>query len=324
VASRSVWSPLGNDDASCGGVACCNPQARERYGTRSGRAGSAALTLSGVEILEPQDDDMSRTGPAHELLRIAELSACAAGRVLTKRSASVREVRRKSSAADLVTDADLAAESVIRKTILQHRPDDAILGEERGEKPGSTSIRWVVDPLDGTVNYVARIAEWAVSIAVEHVTAGFVAGVVHAPRLGRTYSAVRGGGAWCNGASLPVRGPVCAPLGECVVATGFAADPSRRLVQAAQLAHVLPQVRDIRCRGAASLELCAVAANEIDGYFESDLSLWDIAAGRLIATESGVEVSPHAPPGGPPLIAAPPATAKALAILLAGATDPFA
>ena len=261
---------------------------------------------------------MSRTVPARELLRIAELSARAAGRLLTERSASAREVGWKSSTMDLVTDADLAAESTIRNTILRHRPDDAILGEERGEEPGSTSIRWVVDPLDGTVNYVAGIDEWAVSIAVEHLTAGFVAGVVHAPRLGRTYSAVRGSGAWCNGASLPLRGPAGPPLGESVVATGFAADPSRRLVQTAQLARVLLHVRDIRCRGAASLELCAVAANEIDAYFESDLSLWDIAAGRLIATEAGVEVSAHAPPGGPPLIAAPASTAHALASLLAG------
>jgi myo-inositol-1(or 4)-monophosphatase len=250
------------------------------------------------------------------LLRIAHLSAVEAGRLLMRQAAGPQVVRRESSADHLVTEADLAAEAAIRATVMRHRPDDALLGEEHSESSGSSSIRWVIDPLDGTINYIAGIAEWAVSIAVEHLHAGVVAAVVHAPMLGRTYSAVRGGGAWCNGAPLPHRDEAAAPLADCVVATGFAVDPGRRSVQAAYLARVLPHVRDVRCRGAAALELCAVAAGELDAYFESDLAVWDVAAGRLIAGEAGAAVI--SPEVGP-LIAAREPIARELANLLAAA-----
>jgi myo-inositol-1(or 4)-monophosphatase len=248
------------------------------------------------------------------LLRIACLSAVEAGRLLLRQARCPQIVRRESRAAHLVTEADLAAEAAIRATVLRHRPDDALLGEEHGETSGSSSVRWVIDPLDGTINYVAGIAEWAVSIAVEQFHAGVVAAVVHAPMLGRTYTAVLGGGAWCNGAPLPHRDEAASPLADCVAATGFAADPGRRSVQAAYLARVLPHVRDVRCRGAASLELCAVAAGELDAYFESDLAVWDVAAGRLIAREAGAAVvSPEAGP----LTAAREPIARELANLLA-------
>jgi myo-inositol-1(or 4)-monophosphatase len=259
---------------------------------------------------------MRRTVPAHELIALAEKCARAAGQLLLERSVSGRDVQLKPGTTDVVTDADLAAEAAIRAAIRDHRPHDAVVGEEKGEQPGSTSIRWVVDALDGTVNYIAGGSEWAVSIAVEDMTEGFVAGVVHAPRVGRTYSACRGAGAWCNGFRLPTLDSAGARLEECVVATGFAADPARRVVQAAQLTRVLPHVRDVRCRGAASLELCAVAAGEAAAYYESDLRLWDIAAGRLIASEAGAEITGDAPLGGHPLIAGPRPTRSALAELL--------
>jgi myo-inositol-1(or 4)-monophosphatase len=248
------------------------------------------------------------------LLRIAHLSAVEAGRLLLRQAACPQIVRRESRAAHLVTEADRAAEAAIRATVLRHRPDDSLLGEEHGESSGSSSVRWVIDPLDGTINYVAGIAEWAVSIAVEQFGAGVVAAVVHAPALGRTFTAVRGRGAWCNGVALSRRDEAASPLADCVVATGFAADPGRRAVQATCLARVLPHVRDVRCRGAASLELCAVAAGELDAYFETDLAVWDVAAGRLIAGETGAAV---VSPNAGPLIAAREPIARELANLLA-------
>jgi len=255
------------------------------------------------------------------LLRIAQESAAEAGLLLIRHANRARIVHRDASTGHLVTDGDLAAEAAIRATVLRHRPDDALLGEEHGETPGSSAIRWVVDPLDGTINYVAGIAEWAVSIAVEQIDLGVVAAVVHAPALARTYTAVRDGGAWCNGAPLRRREDAASSLAECVVATGFAVDPARRLLQASLLARVLPHVRDIRCRGAASLELCAVAAGELDAYFESDLALWDVAAGGLVAREVGITVTDPVTPGLAPLIAAGEPIAHELASLLAGAGD---
>ncbi|MGN6254374.1 MAG: inositol monophosphatase family protein [Solirubrobacterales bacterium] len=143
------------------------------------------------------------------------------------------------------------------------------------------------------------------------------ASVVHAPRLRRTYSALRGAGAWCNDSLLPLRPCPEKSLDACLVATGFSPDQGRREVQGAQLVRLLPCIRDTRCRGAASLELCAVAAGEADAYYESDLHLWDVAAGSLVASEAGVSVLGAEPPGAHPLVAARGRVAGELAEALA-------
>jgi myo-inositol-1(or 4)-monophosphatase len=263
---------------------------------------------------------MARRDPdAAELLRIAEAAAVATGDLLLAHAANPGQVRMKASALDLVTEADVAAEAQMRKLILTQRPHDSVLGEEHGETLGSTPIRWIVDGLDGTTNYVAGIAEWAVSVAVEHRTEGVVAGVVHAPRLGRTFTGLRDGGARSNGSLLRLPDVIGPPLDACVVATGFSADPVRRYLQVRLLGGVLPHVRDVRCRGAASLELCAVAAGELGAYFETDLESWDVAAGALVAGEAGATVRGGPMGDGSPLVAAPARTARDLADLLAAA-----
>jgi myo-inositol-1(or 4)-monophosphatase len=284
-------------------------------------AGSLAL----LRYERPIKDARADAVPAAEevvepvvLVRIAQLSAFAAGRVLTARAGSNGKVDTKSSAVDVVTESDLLAEDAIRATIRRHRSHDAILGEERGGEPGDSSVRWLVDPLDGTANYLAGIAEWSISVAaeVDRGGGGVAAAVVHAPSLARTYSAIRGGGAWCNASRLPRRLPAARALHECVVCTGFAADLDRRRAQVAKLANVLPHVRDVRCRGAASLELCAVASGEADAYYEDGLGLWDVAAGRLIAAEAGAQVVGGPPLGPTPLVAAREPIAGALSELL--------
>ena len=253
-----------------------------------------------------------------ELLRLAQLSAYAAARQLVDRVPD--EVRCKGTAMDLVTDRDVEAEEAARATIELHRPEDSILAEEGEEKVGSSDVRWIVDALDGTVNYVAGIEDWAVSVAAEIFGGGggLVASVVHAPRRGKTYAALRGSGAWCNGQPLARPRHKDSGLQDCVVATGFSPDPDLRRAQAEQLTRLLPLVRDVRCRGAASLELCAVASGEADAYYEGGLQLWDVAAGALIAREVGLAVSGEDPLEPEPLIAAPAGLAGELRAALDG------
>lgn len=250
-----------------------------------------------------------------ELLSVAVESATAAGEVLLRYDGRALGVSSKSSPADIVTAADLAAEEAVRGVIRRRRGGDAILGEERGEERGGGSVRWIVDPLDGTVNYVSGTAQWAVSVAAE-VEGRAIAGVVHAPRLRRTFTATAAGGSRCNGAALEQPPGDAPPISDCVVGTGLATDPETRGEQLELLPRVASRVRDLRLQGAASLDLCAVAAGELDGYFESGLESWDVAAGRLIAIEAGCRVV-----GGPPepgaLVAAPAALADELVELLA-------
>ena len=237
---------------------------------------------------------------SQDLLRVGLIAASEAAAVLRReQNAARRGVRTKTGSFDLVTTSDEAAESAIRDVLRRQRPHDAVLGEEAGESAGGGRVRWVVDPLDGTINYVSGLPAWAVSVAAE-VDGVAVAGVVLAPALRREYAALRGQGARLNGKRLTVRPTT---IGDAVLATGFAADPDRRSRQLVQLGALLPHVRDVRCHGAASLELCAVAAGEIDVYVESDLKAWDIAAGALIATEAGATVI-GSPDGPDPLIAA--------------------
>jgi fructose-1,6-bisphosphatase/inositol monophosphatase family enzyme len=199
----------------------------------------------------------------------------------------------------MVSDADRAAEEAISRLLRSERPSDGLLGEEGMSLEGASGRRWVVDPLDGTTNYLYRYRAWCVSVALEDADGGLV-GVVHDPLGGETFTAVRGQGAFVNEAPIRVREG--ADLSRALVATGFGYDPEVRAGQAELLRRVLPQVRDIRRAGAAALDLCHVAAGRLDGYFERGLKAWDLAAGALIVREAGGAVLPLV--GGRPGIAA--------------------
>jgi myo-inositol-1(or 4)-monophosphatase len=223
-----------------------------------------------------------------QLLELAQAAAGEAARLVTeRRPADLGVAETKSSPTDVVTEMDTAAEQLIRKLILDQRPDDAFLGEEGGADSGRSAVRWVIDPIDGTVNYLYDLPHWSVSIGVE-VDGVTVAGVVAAPRLGEVYTALRGAGSWCNGAGLRVR--PAAELSAALVATGFGYRAERRVRQGEIVGALLPRVRDIRRAGSAALDLCAVAVGRIDGYYERGTHDWDRSAGTLIATEAGAVV----------------------------------
>ncbi len=230
--------------------------------------------------------DRAEPVDAAELVVLAERVARAAGGLLVQRPADLG-VSTKSSPTDVVTVMDRASERLLVEHLLEARPDDGILGEEGGERSGASGVRWLLDPIDGTVNYLYGLREWTVSVAAE-VDGEVVAGVVHAPALGDTYAATRGGGATCNGDPITVG--AAAELGQVLLATGFGYDAARRARQAAVVASVLPRVRDIRRIGAASLDLSLLAAGRVDAYVEQGLQPWDLAAGGLIAREAGARV----------------------------------
>ena len=251
-----------------------------------------------------------------ELLALAVAVAREAGDLLADRHGRPEIVGTKTSPTDVVTEMDQAAERLIRARISAERPDDAILGEEGGQTGGDTPVRWIVDPLDGTVNYLYGLPDWAVSIAAE-VGGQVVAGVVCVPRRGALFGAVAGGGAW----RAPLTGSrtalsnksrdapadrerlACTAgvlLSRALIATGFGYERGRRVVQGQVLSAVLPRVRDIRRNGACSVDLCSLAAGNVDGYFERGVQYWDIAAGTLIAREAGAVVGGLAgKPAGP-------------------------
>lgn len=222
-----------------------------------------------------------------ELLVLAEHAAREAAAFIADRRPADLIAETKSSPTDMVTEMDTGAEQLIRKAILERRPDDAFLGEEGGEDDGASGVRWVVDPIDGTVNYLYDLPAFAVSIGVE-VAGATVVGVVAAPRFGEVYTAVLGAGAWCNG--RPIQARPATDLADALVATGFGYRAERRERQGAIVQALLPRVRDIRRAGSAALDLCAVAAGRVDGYFERGTFAWDRSAGALIATEAGAVV----------------------------------
>lgn len=222
------------------------------------------------------------------LVELATHAAHAAGAVLLDRYRGPLKVSTKSSATDVVSDADRAAERAATRAIAAGRPDDGVLAEESGVREGSSGLRWVIDPLDGTVNYLYGRDEWAVSIAAEE-SGRPVAGVVYVPARGETYHATKGGGAFRDGDPLRVNDPV--PLGQAMLSTGFSYDATRRGEQGALVAKVLPAVRDIRRGGSAAVDLADLAAGRTDAYYEDDLHDWDIAAGVLVATEAGATVA---------------------------------
>jgi len=238
---------------------------------------------------------------AEALLRIAAAAAAEAGRLLASWRGDERPefVQTKSSPTDIVTEMDRRSEALITNRIRAHRPGDTVLGEEGGQTSGGAAgdggrpgpVRWIVDPLDGTVNYLYGLRDWAVSIAAE-VDGTVVAGVVEVPRHGETFTAVTGQGAWLHRgeASLALHCSSGVPLDRALVGTGFGYDPGRRRVQGEVVAALLPHVRDIRRGGSASVDLCSVAAGRLDAFYERGLNYWDFAAGGLIAREAGALV----------------------------------
>ena len=223
-----------------------------------------------------------------ELLALATRLAGEAGALLLDGLTRSRiSVATKSSPTDVVTAFDHASERLITEGLRRARPGDAILAEEGTDDAGTTGVRWLVDPLDGTVNFLYGLPVFAVSMAAE-VEGQVEVGVVTVPALGETFTAVRGRGAWLEG--RPLRCTPVTDLSEALVGTGFSYRPERRLLQARLLATVLPAVRDVRRAGAAAVDLCWVGAGRLDAFFEHGLQPWDLAAGALVAAEAGAVV----------------------------------
>ena len=246
-------------------------------------------------------------------LELALRMARQAGEALLGRFGEPAEaLAEKSSPTDMVSEADRVAERLVLDALCAERPDDGVVGEEGANVAGTSGRRWIVDPLDGTTNYLYGHPGWAVSIALED-SGGLLAGVVHAPVLGETYSAERGRGAHLGGRPVAVREAV-EPAGA-LLGTGFGYAAELRARQAELLTRVLPRVRDIRRGGSAALDLAWVAAGRLDGYWERGLNSWDTAAGSLLVTEDGGALATlDGEPGG--LVAAPKALLPALVALL--------
>ncbi len=242
-----------------------------------------------------------------ELLELARGEALTAGALLLEsfREGAAHEITSKSTPTDLVSEADRLAERVIREGLAAQRPEDGFLGEESGAQEGSSGLRWIVDPLDGTVNYLFGIPQWCVSIAVEDEH-GILAGVVYDPVSEDLYSAVRGGTPTVevtenpspisgdppadSRETLTLSASRCSDLSRAMIATGFAYDARVRAAQAQVLARTIPRVRDIRRFGSAALDLAWTAAGRYDAYFERTVKPWDIAAGTLLCEAAGLRV----------------------------------
>ena len=222
-----------------------------------------------------------------ELLELAKRVGREAGELLQKRPTTF-EVSTKTSAIDVVTQMDSQSEAHIVSEILKARPNDGIIGEEGSERTSKSGITWVIDPLDGTVNYLYGLPGWNVSIAAKD-SEGVVVGVVVAPTINSTWYASRAGGAFLN--EQPIKCNDGVELNRALIATGFAYDLDARPAQLAQLSELLNRIRDIRRNGAAAVDLCHVAMGALDGYFEKGLQEWDLAAGGLIASEAGAKVT---------------------------------
>ena len=230
------------------------------------------------------------------LMEIAADAARRAGELLLDRARGpARGVSTKSSPTDPVSDADRDSERLILELLAENRPQDGILSEEGGGKESSSGLRWVIDPLDGTVNFLYGIPAWAVSIAVEDRDGG-VAGAIFDPNLGHMWTASRGAGAWLNGE--PIRVSDENDLSRALVGTGFSYNVEARTTQAMVISRLLPHVRDIRRGGSAALDLAALACGRLDGFYEAVMEPWDRAAGELLIREAGGVVSPLEAPAG--------------------------
>ncbi len=255
---------------------------------------------------------------AADLLDIARPLAIEAGELIEAMRDSVDlSGDTKSSSVDVVTAADRAAEAFIVDRLSVLRPDDGVLGEEGAGSEGTSGVRWIIDPIDGTTNYVYSVPSYGVSIAAE-VDADLALGVVSEPVFNRCYSARVGGGAFKNGEPISVN--TDPSVETALVATGFGYLAERRRRQAEVLVDLLPQVRDIRRFGSAALDLCYLAEGLVDAYYERGLHAWDLAAGAVIASEAGATVGDLRgnAAGEHFTLAAHPALFEALRAILAG------
>jgi myo-inositol-1(or 4)-monophosphatase len=259
---------------------------------------------------------------ATELLDLATAIAREAGELArVRRAEGVTVAATKSALADIVTEADREVEALVRARIAAARPDDGFLGEETGVTAGTSGITWVVDPIDGTVNYAYGIPAYAVSIAAvegepDPATWRALVGVVFNPAVGELFSATRDGGAWLDGRRLSVNAEV-GPAGA-LIATGFGYDPATHAAAIEQQSKVMPIARDIRRIGAASLDLAYVAAGRLDAFYERGLQAWDHAAAALLVREAGGVVggAPGGAPGREMTIVATPAVYDRLEALI--------
>jgi len=226
------------------------------------------------------------------LLNVALQAADAGAAELTSRYRGSFNIKTKSNEADYVTDADLASETAVRQTLAELRPGDTVTGEEYGAAHGEQAeYYWSIDPLDGTVNFARGLPNWAVAIGAKNLATGtWDVGVVHAPRLGVTYFATRGGGALARRGETTTRlnGPI--ERSTKIVATGFSYSPEDRLVQFDRLAQLMPHFVDVRRMGAASLDMCMVADGTVDAYYEVGIKEWDWAGAMVVAEEAGLTV----------------------------------
>ena len=240
-----------------------------------------------------------------------------AGELLLERyGGPAHGVESKSSATDLVSDADRVSEAAVKDLLATERPEDGLLAEEGSAHESASGRRWVIDPLDGTINYLYRLPTWCVSVALEDEQGGVVA-VVHDPLRAETFTAERGRGARLNGHEIHVSGEERPE--RALIATGFGYSPDVRAAQAEVVSRVLPRFRDIRRAGAAALDLADLAAGRLDGYYERGLKPWDLAAGALLCACAGLDVRPLPETGGLPsgLLVAPAPLTDSLQALVA-------
>lgn len=222
-----------------------------------------------------------------ELLVLAESIAIKAGELLVNRPSKF-ELDQKSGVFDFATQMDHESEKLIVAEILTARPDDGLIGEEGSNRESKSGVTWVIDPIDGTVNYLYDIPGWCISIAAKDNDGGLV-GVVYSPATQSLWKASRGGGAFLNGNPIKCNDPVS--LDRALVGSGFAYDIEKRKIQAALVARLLPQIRDLRRLGACAVDICHVASGSLDAYFEAGVNEWDYAAAGLVATEAGATIS---------------------------------
>lgn len=251
-----------------------------------------------------------------DLLDVAVEAARRAGEVLLddfRRPAS--GLGTKSSPTDLVSDADKRSEELIRTILARRRPGDGFIGEEGGDVSGTSGIEWVVDPLDGTINFLYGRAEWSVSIAAEDPD-GALIGVIHDPNADETFTAVRGRGAWLDDVAIRVND--CDEPSQALIGTGFAYVAGVRRLQADVVVRLLPRVRDIRRAGSAALDLAALACGRLDAFYEVAMERWDRSAGVLLASEAGAVVTDMVAPEGmsPGVVGANPRLHAALVALV--------
>ena len=230
---------------------------------------------------------------ADPFVALAIAVARGAGELLLDRPSDLG-VQTKSTATDVVTLMDQHAEAFIVSELAKSRPDDSILGEEGANQTGTSGLQWVIDPIDGTVNYLHDLPHWCISIGlIEEVSSEAVAGVVFLPILGQMYISSRGLGSWVIDGDEPKRLQIsqCSDLSQAIIGTGFGYLGSRRAGQVRVLKEVLPQIADIRRLGSCAIDLCLVAEGVLDGYYERGVNPWDHAAGALIAREAGAIAS---------------------------------